>query len=131
MEKPDNVADNPNILPYGSNVGAPAIRPDDVDTWKNQKVIKTNKYFKSRYDEIKEEYRALIESYEWNKLVFSAEFRWEPIKGETYYLYQNSDKLFLSLIEPSQWNQIFIGAFRLDSNDKWEKAFSGEKESPL
>ena len=122
MNKPDNVADNPHILPYGSNVGAPAIRPEDTDGWKESKVSKTNKYFQARYDEIKEEYRELIESYEWNKLVFSADFRWEPIKGETYHLYQrDGGQLFLSLIEPSQWNQIFIGAFRLDSNDKWEK----------
>ena len=53
MYKPDNVADSPNILPYGSNVGAPAIRPEDIDGWKESKVSKTNKYFQSRYDEIK------------------------------------------------------------------------------
>ena len=120
-EKPDNVADNPGLLPYASNVGAPAIKPDDVDTWKNQKVVKTNHYFETRYNEIKEEYRKLIESYEWNKLVYESNFKFEPIKGETYYLYQRDTGLFLSLIEPEQWNQIFIGAFKLDSNDKWEK----------
>ena len=120
-EKPDNVADNPGLLPYASNVGAPAIKPDDVDTWKNQKVVKTNHYFETRYNEIKEEYKKLIESYEWNKLVYESNFKFEPIKGETYYLYQRDVGLFLSLIEPEQWNQIFIGAFKLDSNDKWEK----------
>ena len=53
-DKPDNVADNPGLLPYASNVGAPVIKPDDVDTWKNQKVVKTNHYFETRYNEIKE-----------------------------------------------------------------------------
>ena len=120
-KKPDNVADNPSILPYGSNVWAPAIKSTNIDTWKNEKVIKTNKYFKARYNEIKEEYKKLIEAYEWSKLVYESEFKFEPIKGETYYLYQKDTKLFLSLIEPEYWNQIFIGAFRLDSNDKWEK----------
>tara|TARA_R110000851_G_scaffold112583_1_gene236755 strand:+ start:528 stop:902 length:375 start_codon:yes stop_codon:yes gene_type:complete len=120
-DKPDNVADNPGLLPYASNVGAPVIKPDDVDTWKNQKVVKTNHYFETRYNEIKEEYKKLIESYEWNKLVYESNFKFEPIKGETYYLYQRDVGLFLSLIEPEQWNQIFIGAFKLDSNDKWEK----------
>ena len=120
-DKPDNVADNPGLLPYASNVGAPVIKPDDVDTWKNQKVVKTNHYFETRYNEIKEEYKKLIESYEWNKLVYESNFKFEPIKGETYYLYQRDTGLFLSLIEPEQWNQIFIGAFKLDSNDKWEK----------
>ena len=120
-DKPDNVADNPGLLPYASNVGAPVIKPDDVDTWKNQKVVKTNHYFETRYNEIKEQYKKLIESYEWNKLVYESNFKFEPIKGETYYLYQRDVGLFLSLIEPEQWNQIFIGAFKLDSNDKWEK----------
>ena len=46
----------------------------------------------------------------------------KPEKGETYHLYQRNDqKLFLSIIAPSEWNEIYIGSFRLDSNDKWEK----------
>ena len=34
MKKPDNVADNPGLLPYASNVGAPAIIVDDIKHWK-------------------------------------------------------------------------------------------------
>ena len=123
-KKPDQVADNPGLLPYGSNVGAPAIKPDDISTWKVEKVVKTNNYFSTRYEEIKEEYRKLIEQYEWNKLVYESDFRFEPIKGKVYFLYQKQQgKLFLSLIEPELWNEIFIGAFKLDSEDKWIKVF--------
>lgn len=123
-KKPDQVADNPGLLPYGSNVGAPAIKPDDIATWKVEKVVKTNNYFSTRYEEIKEEYRKLIEQYEWNKLVYESDFRFEPIKGKVYFLYQKQQgKLFLSLIEPELWNEIFIGAFKLDSEDKWIKVF--------
>ena len=121
-KKPDQVADNPGLLSYASNVGAPAIKPDDIATWKLEKVSKTNSYFSARYEEIKEEYKKLIERYEWNKLVYESDFRFEPIKGKIYFLYQKDDgKLFLSLIEPEYWNQIFVGAFKLDSEDKWEK----------
>ena len=129
-DKPDNVADNPGLLPYASNVGAPVIKPDDVVSWKNEKVTKTNHYFETKYNEIKEEYRKLIEAYEWNKLVYKSEFSFEPVKGDTYYLYQRDNgTLFLSLIESWAWGKsklrnekpVFIGAFRLDSNDKWEK----------
>ena len=43
-------------------------------------------------------------------------------KGEVYHLYQRSNqKLFLSIIQPNEWDEIYIGSFRLDSNDKWEK----------
>jgi len=121
---PDNpmVAYNPGLLPYASNVGAPAIVPDDIETWKMQQAVKTNNYFQAKYEEIKQEYRQLIEHYEWNKLVYESEYRFEPIKGKTYFLYQRSNKsLFLSLIEPHEWNQFFIGAFKLDSEDKWNK----------
>ena len=33
-KKPDMFAENKSVMPYGDNVGAPAIRPDDVDTWR-------------------------------------------------------------------------------------------------
>jgi len=121
-KKPDNVSDNPGLLPYGTNVGAPAIKQEDVSLWKNEKVNKTNQYFHTRYEEIKEEYRKLIEEFEWNKLVYESKFTFTPIKGHTYHLYQKEQGgLFLSLIEPELWNQIFVGSFKLDSNDKWIK----------
>ena len=127
-KKPDNVVYNEeegynaSLLPYSTNVSATVIKPDDVSLWKNEKVSKTNHYFKSRYEEIKEEYRKLIEMYEWNKLVYESKFSFTPIKGEIYHLYQRkSGELFLSIISPNEWNQIFVGTFQLDSNDKWIK----------
>ena len=56
-KKPDQVADNPNILPYASNVGAPVIKPTDLTSFKHEKILKTNfeivanfKPFSSRKD---------------------------------------------------------------------------------
>ena len=99
-EKPDQVADNPGLLPYGSNVGAPAIKINDIGAYKREKLNKSNKYLKSKYEEIKQEYLDLIEAAKWNELVYTSDFKWEPIKGETYYLYQQPDEsLFLSIIE--------------------------------
>ena len=121
-DKPDQVADNPGLLPYGSNVGAPAIQINDISAYKQEKLNKSNKYLKAKYDEIKQDYLDLIEAAKWNELVYTSNFKWEPIKGETYYLYQQpNESLFLSIIEPEHWNQIFIGSFRLNSNDIWER----------
>ena len=47
-KKPDQVADNPNILPYASNLGAPVIKPTDLTSYKQEKILKTNTYFKSK-----------------------------------------------------------------------------------
>ena len=122
MSKDDNVAKKPNLLPYGSNVGAPSIKPTDISSWKDEKVVTTNHYFSSRYDEIKKDYLKLMEEYEWNTLVYNAEFRFKPVMGKIYFLYQKDDgKLFLSLIEPNEWDKIFIGAFKLISDNRWEK----------
>ena len=122
MSKDDNVAKKPNLLPYGSNVGAPSIKPTDISSWKEQKVVTTNHYFSSRFDEIKKDYLKLMEEYEWNTLVYNAEFKFKPVMGKVYFLYQKDDgKLFLSLIEPNEWDKIYIGAFKLISDNRWEK----------
>ena len=121
MRKPDNVADNPGLLPYGSNIGAPSIKIDGIDGWKKSNVFKVNKELNTRFDELKNEYQKLVEEYEWNQLVYSAHYNFEPIIGETYYLYRNNNKIFLSLIKPNEWGLEFLGGFKLDSNNKWNK----------
>ena len=98
-KKPDQVADNPSKLPYASNVGAPSIKPSNLTSFKQEKLLKTNKYFSSRYEEIKEEYKKLMETFEWNQLIYNCHFSFKPEKGEIYHLYQRNDqKLFLSII---------------------------------
>ena len=120
LKKPDNISDNPGLLPYGSNVGAPSITVEDIDGWKQKNVIKVNKIFRSKFEELKEEYQRLIEEYKWNELVYSAKYSFEPVIGETYYLYYNKkSEIFLSLIQPHEWNYHYIGSFRLESNNKW------------
>jgi len=122
MKKPDNVADNPGLLPYASNVGAPAIRTEDIDAWKQRGVNKVNKQLSTKFEELKEEYRRLVEEFQWNELVYTAKFAYEPVIGDTYHLYVgNNGAPFLSLIGPDEWNKEHIGSFRLDSNQKWIK----------
>lgn len=121
-KKPDNVADNPGLLPYGSNVGAPAIRMENVDAWKQANAQKVNKQFQVKFEELKEEYQKLIEEFKWNELVYSAKYNFEPIIGESYHLYYNKNgDIFLSLIAPNEWKYDFIGTFKMESNNKWNK----------
>jgi len=46
---------NSNVLPYGTNVGAPAIKMEDISTWKSISVNKVNKQLSSKFNELKEE----------------------------------------------------------------------------
>jgi len=131
MEKkkyPDNVVWSEergyyaHLLPYATNIGAPVIIPDNISTWKNEKILKTNHYFNKKYDEIKKEYEKLVEEYEWNKVVYGSNYNFQPIIGEKYHLYRrNNGEMFLSLIEPNSWKQEYVGTFEMDSDNKWKK----------
>lgn len=122
MKKPDNVSDSPGLLPYASNVGAPAIKVEDIASWKLVNVMKANKQLETKFNELKEDYKQLIEEYKWNELVYNAKFTFEPIIGQTYHLYiGKDDNIFLSMINPNEWKYKCVGSFTLDSNNKWNK----------
>ena len=121
-DKPDNYAENKVIMPYGDNVAAPKITVPDTNAWVTQQSVDVNNYLESKFTELKKEYANLIALFKWNELVNQAEFNFIPVKGHTYHLYQKDDeKLFLSLIEPQYWNQLYVGSVRLDSDNKWIK----------
>ena len=127
-KKPDNVVYsekdgyNASLLPYTTNVGAPAIQTEDVDLWKQRGVNKVNKQLETKFNELKEEYQRLVDEFRWNELVYTAKFSFEPVIGETYHLYVgNNGNVFLSLISPTEWDREHIGSFKLDSQQKWIK----------
>jgi hypothetical protein len=125
-KKPDNIVYsetegyNANILPYATNVGAPAIRIDDLVSWKSRGITTVNKELAGKFDELKNQYQNLVEEYEWNELVYTAKFAFEPVIGEIYHLYVGKDgSNFLSLIGPLEWNKEHIGTFKMNSDKKW------------
>ena len=125
-EKPDNIVFSKekgyhaNVLPYGTNVGAPVIKIDDVVSWKNRGISKVNKEFENKFNELKTQYQMLMQEYEWNELVYNSKFSFEPVIGEVYHLYIAEDRTyFLSLIAPQEWNKEHVATFRLNSDKKW------------
>ncbi len=125
-ERPDNIVYTPeqgynaNVLPYATSVGAPAIRVDDVVSWKSRGITTVNKEFENKFNELKVQYEKLMEEYEWNELVYNSKFSFEPVIGEVYHLYRGDNAVdFLSLIGPKEWNKEHIGTFKLNSDKKW------------
>ena len=122
---PDNIVYNyetqefdANKKEYPTSVGAQKFETIKVD----KSDLKANKYFESRLNELKEEYKKLVEEYNWTSLVYESQYSFQPIVGEKYHLYERKDKnLFLSLIKPKEWDQPYIGTFKLLNNGKWEK----------
>ena len=122
---PDNIVYNyetekfdANIKAYPTSVGASKFEPIKVD---KSDSLKDNHYFQCRLNELKDEYKKLVDEYNWTSLVYQSEYSFQPILGELYYLYEKKDKkLFLSLISPTEWNKPYIGTFKLLNNGKWE-----------
>lgn len=110
------------IKPYGTSSSSPVIKPLNTATWRNDGVDRVNKQFKSKFDELKKEYEAMMEQFEYNDLIYNAKFNFEPTLGEVYYLYNDKkEEPFLSIIQPDQCNFNYLGSFRLNSQKMWEK----------
>ena len=108
-----------NLKPYPTSVGSQGFEPIKVD---KSSSVTANHYFDSRLNELKEEYKKLVEEYNWTKLVYESDYSFQPIVGHIYHLYEKKDKtLWLSLIGPNEWNQPYIGSFKLQTDGKWEK----------
>lgn len=133
-KKPDNIVYsedkgyNASMLPYSTSVGAPIIRVDDIVSWKSRGITNVNKEFENKFKELKNQYESLMQEFEWNELVYSAKFAFEPVIGEIYHLYAGEDGInFLSLISPQEWKKEHIGTFTLNSDKKWIALHEKEK----
>ena len=121
-KKPDNVADNPGLLPYGTNVSAPSIKPTDLTTFKKNGLDKVTKVFDRRYKEIVEQAETLQKTFLITQTVYESKYKFEPIIGEIYHLYEDSDGGYsLSIISPSEWNKKHVYSVVLNSDMTWTK----------
>ena len=118
----DKVNLKPNILPYPHHVGAPKIEPIDVTFFKNHGTSKVNRVLKRRYEELVKEAETLQNSYLINQEVYDSHYSFEPVIGEIYHLYEDSEgRKVLSLIAPNEWNKKHIYSVVLNSDLTWTK----------
>ncbi|WGH74266.1 DUF2452 domain-containing protein [Tenacibaculum tangerinum] len=128
-KKPDNVVFNEAsgvydafLKPYATSFSAPVIKATDVVSWKKQHVHQANAQFSAVFQELKKQYNNLINEYQYNEIIYSAKFNFEPIVGNTYHLYKRENQeFFLSILAPQECDFNFIGSFKLNSDKIWKK----------
>jgi hypothetical protein len=91
-----------------------------IDKLKDLKNV-AQPYFKSKLLEVQQKYEKLKQELSWNQRIYNAKCNFNPIIGEKYYLYKDTKKEFLSIITPVEWKFECIGAFKLNSNQIWQK----------
>jgi len=109
------------LLPYASSLSGPIIEVPNIDAFKKKGVDKVSKQFQAELNDLQEKIKAFVTIASETQKVYSAHFKFEPIVGEIYHLYQGKSQTFLSLVEPTEWNKEHLGSFRLNSDYKWER----------
>lgn len=110
-----------NVTPYPTNIGAPKIELPNIDLIKNESTKKMVDIFNKEKREIIDKIEKLYQEYNDSILVWGSKISFDPIVGETYYLYNFNGVNTLSLISPDEWNKkdSFMGTFELSSDRKW------------
>lgn len=116
----------PGLLPYGSNVSAPAIKLPDTDLFKSERSNLAGKYFEERLNQLNREYKELVELAQQTEMIYKARYNFVPKVGHIYYLYETENDYLLSLIE--NWNRYkCIGAYRFTTDNIWDKVDDQQK----
>ncbi|MBT6567621.1 MAG: DUF2452 domain-containing protein [Flavobacteriaceae bacterium] len=108
------------LLPYASSVSGPLIEVPNVDAFKRKGVEKASKILSAELEELQQRIKDFVTEAGNTQRVYAATYKFEPIVGETYHLYEGESGDFLSIIPPNQWRKTHVGSFRLTSDFKWE-----------
>ena len=110
------------VIPYPTHVGAPKIEPQDLTSFKRHGLNKVDKVVKKKFNELVKEAETLQNSMILQQEVYESSYRFEPIIGEIYHLYENSDgSKTLSLIAPNEWKKKHLYSVVLNSDMTWSK----------
>ena len=109
----DKMAENPGLLPFAHTVGGVVIKPEDTGKIKGRAVTamrqQTDLQMAQIYRQMQllaEQANRIKERVEISERIYTAAVGFEPLIGQTYYLYQRTDGSdVLSLVGPHEWGR--------------------------
>ncbi len=107
------------FMPYPVSTLSPPIIPNDLTSFKTRGISQVERDLRQKLTEIREDYLRAIDHFNWNKLVYEAEIRFEPIVGGVYHLYEMRGRRALSMISPDQWPHKHLATLRLNVDRQW------------
>lgn len=130
---PDKITDTPGLIPYPHNIGSPAFKPNEEGAIRSASMNAMEEQCEIQLDKIKEQIALLSKQaqeikdrYEISKAVYASKMSFEPVVGQTYYLYARKEGEFvLSMVEPTQWGKSvpfkhFVSAVKLLGDKTWQ-----------
>lgn len=135
---PDQVAENPHLLPYGHSRGGAHITPVDRGRVKGRAMSAMYEQTDLQFAQIKEQIALLARQAQQlqdrvaiSETIYQAEIGFEPFVGKTYHLYRRANgKAVLSLVGPAEWGAgapyRFVATVRLLADHTWDILAKGE-----
>ena len=129
----EKTTENPGTLAFPHSVGGAIIRPEDKGKIKGKAVSamrqQTDRQMKQLYDQMQtlvNQANHLKDRVEVSERIYTSQMNFDPVIGETYYLYEKSDGTdLLSMVSPEEWGKTlpfkeFVGKAKLLSDHTWE-----------
>lgn len=107
-------------MPYPVSTLSPPIIPNDLSSFKSRGISEVQRDLQQKLRELREEYLRAIDHFNWNKLVYEASIQFEPVVGQTYYLYAMRKGNMLSMIAPHEWPQRHMATVTLNIDRQWK-----------
>ncbi len=107
-------------MPYPVSTLSPKIIPNDLSSFKSRGISEVERELQQKLTEIREEYLAAIDHFNWNKLIYEADINFEPIVGQVYHLYELRGRKLLSMISPKEWSHKHLATVRLNVDRQWK-----------
>ena len=108
------------FMPYPVSTLSPKIVPTDLSSFKSRGISEVERELQQKLTEIREQYLAAIDHFNWNKLIYEADINFEPIVGQTYHLYEVRGSKLLSMIGPDEWHHKHLATVRLNVDRQWK-----------
>ena len=108
------------FMPYPVSTLSPPIVPNDLSSFKSRGISEVQRDLQQKLRELREQYLQAIDHFNWNKLVYEASIQFEPVVGQTYYLYAMSRGNVLSMIAPHEWPMKHLATVRLNVDRQWQ-----------
>ncbi len=129
----DKITESPGLIPYPHTIGSPSFAPNKEGSIKKTAIRVMEEQCHMQMDQIKEQIALLAKQadkiktrMETSKAIYGAEMAFEPLVGETYYLYAREKDIFvLSMVGPSEWGRKvpfkhYVATVKLLSDRTWE-----------
>ena len=129
---PDQIAENPHLLPYAHTRGGAQIKPIDKGRVKGRAVAAMYEQTDMDLNQIREQIellarqaKAIQDRVDISEEIYRCEMNFEPLIGRTYHLYRRrSGTSLLSLVAPEEWGSRppyeFVATVRMLADHTWD-----------